>query len=138
MPPAFTARATASYGRDCALLAFARAPPCATGDATSNVDHGRSGIHRLAQYWIDRTSDTVINVDKLTYAGNFQNIAKIIGSPRHVFLRKDIGDAYAISQILAKYKPRAIINLAAESHVDRSIHDPDTFIQTNVVATLPA
>ncbi len=90
----------------------------------------------LVQYWIDRTNDTVINVDKLTYAGNLQNIAKVIGNPRHVFLRTDIGDTYAIPLILAKYKPRAIINLAAESHVDRSIHDPDTFIQTNVVATL--
>ena len=90
----------------------------------------------LVQYWIDRTNTTVINVDKLTYAGNLQNIAKVIGNPRHVFLRADIGDACAIPQILAKYKPRAIINLAAESHVDRSIHDPDTFIQTNVVETL--
>lgn len=90
----------------------------------------------LVQYWINRTNATVINVDKLTYAGNLQNIAKVIGNPRHVFLRADIGDACAIPQILAKYKPRAIINLAAETHVDRSIHEPDTFIQTNVVATL--
>lgn len=90
----------------------------------------------LVQYWIERTSDDVINVDKLTYAGNLQNLAKVVGNPRHIFLRTDIGDASAIPRILTKYKPRAIINLAAESHVDRSIHDPDTFIQTNVVATL--
>jgi dTDP-glucose 4,6-dehydratase len=90
----------------------------------------------LVQYWLDETSDTVINVDKLTYAGNLQSLAKVVGDSRHIFLRTDIGDAYAIPRVLAKYKPRAIVNLAAESHVDRSIHDPDIFIQTNVVATL--
>jgi dTDP-glucose 4,6-dehydratase len=89
----------------------------------------------LVHYWIDTTTDIVINVDKLTYAGDLQNLAGLIGNPRHVFLRTDIGDTQAISQILTKYKPKSIVNLAAESHVDRSIHDPDTFIQTNVVAT---
>ncbi len=90
----------------------------------------------LVQYWIDRTNDKVVNVDKLTYAGNLQSLCKVFNHSRHIFLRTDIGDTYAIPLILAKYKPRAIINLAAESHVDRSIHDPDIFIQTNVVATL--
>jgi dTDP-glucose 4,6-dehydratase len=90
----------------------------------------------LVHYWIDTTADIVIDVDKLTYAGNLQNLAGLIGNPRLIFMRADIGDTRAISHILAKYKPTAIINLAAESHVDRSIHDPDTFIQTNVVGTL--
>jgi dTDP-glucose 4,6-dehydratase len=90
----------------------------------------------LAHYWIDRTQDITVNVDALTYAGNLQNLAAVMGHPRHFFLRADIGDTDAISQILAKYQPKAVINLAAESHVDRSIHDPDVFIQTNVVGTV--
>jgi dTDP-glucose 4,6-dehydratase len=90
----------------------------------------------LVHHWIEATTDTVINVDKLTYAGNLQNLAGLIGNPRHIFLRADIGDTHTISRLLAQYKPKAIINLAAESHVDRSIHYPDTFVQTNVVATL--
>jgi dTDP-glucose 4,6-dehydratase len=90
----------------------------------------------LVHYWIDKTTDVVINVDELTYAGNLENLAGLIGNPRHIFMRADIADTRAISHILAKYRPTAIINLAAESHVDRSIHDPDTFIQTNVVGTL--
>ena len=90
----------------------------------------------LVQYWIHTTQDVAINVDILTYAGNLQNLAAIIGNPRHVFLRADIGDTEAISRILARHRPNAVINLAAESHVDRSIHDPDAFIRTNVVGTL--
>lgn len=89
----------------------------------------------LVHHWMETTPDTVINVDNLTYAGNLQNLAGLAGNPRHIFVRADIGDTQAISQLLVKYKPRAIINLAAESHVDRSIHHPDAFIQTNVVAT---
>lgn len=90
----------------------------------------------LVHYWIDTTQDVAINVDILTYAGNLQNLAAIIGNPRHIFLRADIGDTEAISPILAEYRPNAVINLAAESHVDRSIRDPDAFIQTNVMGTL--
>jgi dTDP-glucose 4,6-dehydratase len=89
----------------------------------------------LIHHWMYTTSDIVINVDSLTYAGNLQNLAEFAGSPRYVFMRADIGNASAISQILKKYRPSAIINLAAESHVDRSIHDLDAFIQTNVVST---
>jgi dTDP-glucose 4,6-dehydratase len=89
----------------------------------------------LIHYFMDTTQDVTINVDALTYAGNLQNLAAVMGHPRHVFRRADIGDAEAISQILAKHRPRAVINLAAESHVDRSIHDPDAFITTNVVGT---
>src|SRR5215831_20048409 len=76
----------------------------------------------LIYYWINATADVVINVDSLTYAGNLQNLAELVGNPRYLFLRADIGDTHAISHILEKYKPKAIINLAAESHVDRSIH----------------
>jgi dTDP-glucose 4,6-dehydratase len=90
----------------------------------------------LIHSWINSITDTLINVDNLTYAGNLQNLAEFIDHPRHVFFRSDIGNIQTICQLLQKYKPRAIINLAAESHVDRSIRDPDTFIQTNVVGTL--
>jgi dTDP-glucose 4,6-dehydratase len=90
----------------------------------------------LIHYLMSTTSGIVINVDCLTYAGNLQNLAEFMGNPRNIFLRADIGNIPAISKILKKYRPSAIINLAAESHVDRSIHDPDTFIQTNVVGTL--
>jgi dTDP-glucose 4,6-dehydratase len=93
---------------------------------------GSNLIHDL----MSTTSEIVVNVDCLTYAGNLQSLAEFMGNPRHIFLRADIGNIPAISQILKKYRPSAIINLAAESHVDRSIHDPDTFIQTNVVGTL--
>ena len=89
----------------------------------------------LIHYWTSTTTETVINVDNLTYAGNLQNLAELAGDPRYVFFRSDIGNIPAICQILRKCRPRAIINLAAESHVDRSIHDPDAFIQTNVVGT---
>jgi dTDP-glucose 4,6-dehydratase len=89
----------------------------------------------LIHHWMCTTSDFVINVDSLTYAGNLQNLAEFAGNPRYVFMHADIGNIPAISQILKKYRPSAIINLAAESHVDRSIHDPDMFIQTNVVGT---
>jgi dTDP-glucose 4,6-dehydratase len=89
----------------------------------------------LVHYWIDTTEDVAINVDALTYAGNLQNLAAVMGHPRHIFRRADIGDPEAIAQILARHRPKAVINLAAESHVDRSIHDPEAFITTNVVGT---
>lgn len=90
----------------------------------------------LIHYWISATTDIVINVDNLTYAGNLQNLAELNGNPRYIFVRTDIGDIQAIYQLLRKYRPKVVINLAAESHVDRSIHDPDAFVQTNVVGTL--
>lgn len=90
----------------------------------------------LVHYWVETTTEQVINIDKLTYAGNLQNLAGVYRNPRHIFVRADIGDTQVISSLLAKYKPRTVINLAAESHVDRSIHDPDTFVETNVLATL--
>lgn len=86
--------------------------------------------------WLKTTAEPIINIDKLTYAGNLQNLAQALQNERHFFVKADIGDAQAVSHALSKYQPRAIINFAAESHVDRSIHDPDSFVQTNVFGTL--
>jgi dTDP-glucose 4,6-dehydratase len=77
----------------------------------------------------------VINLDKLTYAGNLENLAALKDDPRHIFVRGDIGDAQLVSELLAEHRPRAVVNFAAESHVDRSIHGPEDFIQTNIVGT---
>jgi dTDP-glucose 4,6-dehydratase len=85
--------------------------------------------------WIDAEAASVINLDKLTYAGNPQNLASLDGSPRHTFVRGDIGDSALLGKILAEHQPRAVVNFAAESHVDRSIHGPGEFIQTNIVGT---
>jgi dTDP-glucose 4,6-dehydratase len=85
--------------------------------------------------WLCRSGDPVINLDKLTYAGNLENLASLQGNTRHTFIRGDIGDANLVSSLLNEHKPRAVINFAAESHVDRSIHGPGEFIQTNIVGT---
>ena len=85
--------------------------------------------------WLNQSDETVINLDKLTYAGNLENLASLQGDPRHIFIAGDIGDAKLVSSLLAEHKPRAIVNFAAESHVDRSIHGPEDFIQTNIVGT---
>src|SRR5215831_18765956 len=89
----------------------------------------------LVRYLLDIVGEPVLNVDKLTYAGNLQNLAAVWGDQRHVFVRGDIADGELIARLLAQYRPRAVLNLAAESHVDRSIHDPDSFMRTNVVGT---
>ena len=78
----------------------------------------------------------VINLDALTYAGNLDTLAPLDGNPNHVFVQGNIGDAELIAQLLAEYRPDAVLNFAAESHVDRSIDGPGAFIQTNVVGTL--
>ncbi|MEE9103059.1 dTDP-glucose 4,6-dehydratase [Pseudomonas nitroreducens] len=85
--------------------------------------------------WLADSNEKVISLDKLTYAGNRQNLVSLEGDDRHVFVQGDIGDGSLVSQLLAEHKPRAIINFAAESHVDRSIHGPEDFVQTNVVGT---
>lgn len=85
--------------------------------------------------WLKTTDEPVINLDKLTYAGNLQNLASISSDTRHIFVQGDIGDQNLVSRLLREHQPRAIINFAAESHVDRSIHGPEDFIQTNVVGT---
>lgn len=78
---------------------------------------------------------TIINLDKLTYSGNLDNLVSLKDDSAHIFVRGDIGNYELVSHLLATHKPSAIINFAAESHVDRSIHDPDAFIQTNVLGT---
>ncbi|STR45473.1 dTDP-glucose 4,6-dehydratase [Iodobacter fluviatilis] len=85
--------------------------------------------------WLAQSDEPVINVDKLTYAGNLDTLASLKDDARHIFVRADIGDKALINELLAKYQPRAVINFAAESHVDRSISGPGEFIQTNVVGT---
>ncbi|OEC99656.1 dTDP-glucose 4,6-dehydratase [Rhizobium sp. YK2] len=85
--------------------------------------------------WLERHGETVINLDKLTYAGNLHTLKGLKGDDRHVFVRGDIGDRELVSDLLSMHKPRAVINFAAESHVDRSIHGPGDFIQTNIVGT---
>jgi len=77
----------------------------------------------------------VVNLDKLTYAGNLENLASLRDDPRHIFVRGDIGDAELVGRLLQQHRPRAVVNFAAESHVDRSIHGPEDFIQTNIVGT---
>ncbi|CAJ0794740.1 dTDP-glucose 4,6-dehydratase [Ralstonia condita] len=85
--------------------------------------------------WLRGSDEPVVNVDKLTYAGNLKTLASLDGDVRHTFVRADICDRTALDSLLAKYAPRAIVHFAAESHVDRSIHGPADFVQTNVVGT---
>jgi dTDP-glucose 4,6-dehydratase len=85
--------------------------------------------------WLAQQGEPVINLDKLTYAGNLGNLAALGGDPRHLFVRGDMGDRALVTRLLTEHRPRAIVNFAAESHVDRSIHGPAAFIETNVVAT---
>jgi len=85
--------------------------------------------------WLAQHGEPVLNLDKLTYAGNLETLARLQGDARHVFVQGDIGDAALVSRLLAEHKPRAVVNFAAESHVDRSIHGPEDFIQTNIVGT---
>jgi dTDP-glucose 4,6-dehydratase len=85
--------------------------------------------------WVAQSEEPVVNLDKLTYAGNLQTLASLQGNPHHVFVRGDIGDRALVEQLLAEHQPRAVVNFAAESHVDRSIHCPGEFVQTNIVGT---
>jgi dTDP-glucose 4,6-dehydratase len=85
--------------------------------------------------WIAQNDEAVVNLDKLTYAGNLENLASLRGNPLHMFVQGDIGDSALLGKLLAEHRPRAIVNFAAESHVDRSIHGPEDFVQTNVVGT---
>lgn len=85
--------------------------------------------------WLAQSDEPIINLDKLTYAGNLQNLVSISGDPRHIFVQGDIGDTQLVSRLLTEHQPRAIVNMAAESHVDRSIHGPGDFIQTNILGT---
>ena len=85
--------------------------------------------------WLRSHDEAVVNVDKLTYAGNLATLASLRDNPNHVFARADICDRATIDALLEKHRPRAILHFAAESHVDRSIHGPAEFVQTNVVGT---
>lgn len=85
--------------------------------------------------WLAQSAEPVINLDKLTYAGNLENLASVDGDARHTFVHGDIGDSALVARLLSEHQPRAILNFAAESHVDRSIHGPEDFIETNVVGT---
>lgn len=85
--------------------------------------------------WIAHEGTPVVNLDKLTYAGNPANLASLQKDERHIFVKGDINDRMLVSDLLKKHQPRAIVHFAAESHVDRSIHGPGEFVQTNVVGT---
>ena len=85
--------------------------------------------------WLAQSDEPVVNIDSLTYAGNLENLASLHADPRHVFVKGDIADSSLVAGLLKTHRPRAILNFAAESHVDRSIHGPEDFIQTNIVGT---
>ena len=85
--------------------------------------------------WLAQGDEPVVNLDKLTYAGNLANLASVQGDARHTFVQGDIGDTALVERLLAEHRPRAIVNFAAESHVDRSIHGAEDFIVTNIVGT---
>jgi dTDP-glucose 4,6-dehydratase len=85
--------------------------------------------------WCKNTDEPVINLDKLTYAGNANNLQSLQGKAQHTFVQADIADHDVVSALLTQHQPRAIVHFAAESHVDRSIHGPEDFIQTNIVGT---
>src|SRR5215831_3852798 len=85
--------------------------------------------------WIAAEAAPVVNLDKLTYAGNPANLAGLRDQSRYFFVRGDIADSETVAGLLERHRPRAIVNFAAESHVDRSIHGPADFVQTNIVGT---
>ncbi|APE97783.1 TPA: dTDP-glucose 4,6-dehydratase [Pseudomonas putida] len=85
--------------------------------------------------WLAGSDEPVVNLDKLTYAGNLQTLSSLQGDKRHIFVHGDIGDSELVARLLQEHQPRAIVNFAAESHVDRSIHGPEDFIETNIVGT---
>src|SRR5579875_1584906 len=83
-------------------------------------------------HWLGENLGPVVNLDKLTYAGNLQTLAPVEGRPDYTFVQGDIDDPAVIAKILREHKPRAIVHFAAESHVDRSILGPEVFLQTNI------
>ncbi|CAN5704071.1 dTDP-glucose 4,6-dehydratase [soil metagenome] len=85
--------------------------------------------------WFAQSSEAIINYDKLTYAGNLNNLSSLKDDARHIFVQGDINDGAKLSELLTKYQPRAIVHFAAESHVDRSIHGPADFVATNINGT---
>jgi len=89
----------------------------------------------VVRYLIDHTTASVVNVDKLTYAGNVESLAGVVDSERYTFYMTDICDGAALERIFERHAPDALIHLAAESHVDRSIDGADAFLQTNLIGT---
>lgn len=85
--------------------------------------------------WLAQSNETVVNLDLLSYAGNLENLASLAGDKRHIFVQGDFGDQAVVASLLDAHRPRAIVNFAAESHVDRSIHGPAAFVNTNIVGT---
>ncbi len=85
--------------------------------------------------WLVQHDEPIVNLDALTYAGNLNNLRSVEKDPRHIFVHGNIGDAALLSDLFTRYKPSAVVNFAAESHVDRSIHGPEDFIQTNILGT---
>ena len=85
--------------------------------------------------WLKKNDEPVVNIDKLTYAGNLKNLDSVSKNKYYIFSKTDICDQVSVAELFSKYKPRAIFNFAAESHVDRSIHGPADFVQTNIVGT---
>src|SRR3989344_7254138 len=85
--------------------------------------------------WLAETGDTVVNLDKLTYAGNLENLQRLKDDARHIFVKGDISDSELVRKLLSQHKPAAIVHFAAESHVDRSILGPEDFITTKVNGT---
>ncbi|MBI1965753.1 MAG: dTDP-glucose 4,6-dehydratase [Betaproteobacteria bacterium] len=85
--------------------------------------------------WLASEGTPVVNLDRLTYAGNLENLAAAAKDARHIFVKGDIGDRALVGKLLREHQPRAVVHFAAESHVDRSIHGPAEFVQTNVVGT---
>ncbi|EFP66124.1 dTDP-glucose 4,6-dehydratase [Ralstonia pickettii] len=96
---------------------------------------GFIGGNFVLNWLADPSADGIVNVDKLTYAGNRKTLAAVEQDSRHVFSQTDICDRAALDRLFAQYRPRAVVHFAAESHVDRSIHGPGEFIQTNIVGT---
>ena len=89
----------------------------------------------FVNFWLDNYNELLINIDKLTYAGNLSSISCAQKNPKHIFVKGDIGDHKLVGEIFNQYSPRCVFNFAAESHVDRSIVDPSEFIQTNILGT---
>ncbi len=85
--------------------------------------------------WLGQVGEALVNLDKLTYAGNLANLAGLAGDARHRFVRGDIADRALVEKLFAEHRPRAVVHFAAESHVDRSIHGPGAFVKTNVLGT---
>ena len=96
---------------------------------------GFIGSNFVLDWLANPKAEGIINLDKLTYAGNLSTLAPLAKDPRHIFIKGDIGDSTLVTNLLQEHRPRAIINFAAESHVDRSIHGPADFIQTNILGS---